>query len=222
MIVSFLIPTRQRLQMLLDVIRSIRESASQDTEVEILVRVDEDDHETLAARDRIQGKLVVGPRGHGYNNIDIYVNEMAVQSHGDWIIGWNDDAYMRSIYWDKLLPSPDTVKIFWLRAPWMVPFAFPIISRKLYELWGCCAPGMPTDTTILWVCQAAGVPTPTQSQDSNILLVEHRRDEVNTRMIGASLKEKINFPDTYNVYKNKKSIAELAKLLSDAYQKEVG
>lgn len=214
MIVSFLIPTRQRLQALLDGIKSIKETASPDVQLEFLIRVDEDDSETLAGRDCIPGKVIVGPRYCGYRSNHVFVNELAANSHGDWLVIWNDDAFMRCQDWDKLLPPTDRAQVLWLRVPGTIEFGFPIMTRKLYELWGCFAPGMPADTFIYNICKMADVPIPDIPQSSNILLVEHIRNEVNIHMLESWSGERVNPPGTYL---NKKTNEELAKLLHDAY-----
>jgi hypothetical protein len=136
--ISFLIATRGRLQLLIDAIRSIKENASPDVELEFLVRVDEDDYETLAGRDRIQGELIIGPRWCGYESVTMFINDLAAKSHGDWLIPWNDDSFMMTSKWDKLLPPADSIQIIWFHASY--EWAFPAISRKVYELWGCILP----------------------------------------------------------------------------------
>ena len=153
--ISFLIPTRGRLQMLIDAIKSIREKASPDVQLEILVRVDEDDHETLAGRDCIQGTIIVGPRWCGYESVPIFVNDLATKCHGDWIIPWNDDAFMVTAQWDKLLPTADGIQVIWFLASY--EWAFPVISRKLYDLWGCVIPQhIAADAVLHQIWQASG------------------------------------------------------------------
>lgn len=193
MIVSFLIPTRGRLQALIDGIQSIRELASPDVQVEILVRIDEDDYETLAGRDRIPGEVIVGHRWCGYQCLDIFYNELATKSHGDWLICWSDDTFIKTHNWDRLLPSADSAQVIWLHSPTSWTWAFPAISRKLYELWDCLSPGVPIDSVILEIWKKAGRPIPNPEDHSAQIIIEHRRDENNIRALGI-LPENIVMP----------------------------
>lgn len=195
MIVSFLIPTRGRLQSLLDGIRSIKEKASPDVQVEILIRIDEDDGETLAGRDRIPKdvEIVIGPRWCGYDSVHVFYNELAVKSHGDWIILWNDDTFMKTHHWDKLLPPADRAQVVWLHSPTSWTWAFPAMTRKLYELWGCFARSPPTDACIFDIWKTAGKPIPNPEDHSRQIIVDHRRNEANIRALGINPKDKI-FP----------------------------
>lgn len=194
MIVSFLIPTRGRLQMLLESIQSIKNTASQDVQLEFLVRIDQDDNETIAGRDRISGEVVIGPRWSGYNSVYIFINELAAKSNGDWLIPWNDDLFMTTYHWDKLLPSIDPVNrawIIWFDVPGSWTWALPVMTRKMYELWGCVAPSPPTDAAILSIWKAAGMPLQGQSYK---IIVEHRRNEANIRTLALRPEDSVSPP----------------------------
>lgn len=194
MIVSFLIPTRGRLQMLLECIQSIKNTASPDVQVEILVRIDEDDHETLAGRDRIPGEIIVGPRWNGYDSVYIFINELAAKSHGDWLVPWNDDIFMTTYHWDKLLPLIDPANrawIIWFDIPGSWTWALPVMTRKMYELWDCVAPSPPSDAAILNMWKEAGMPIQGQSYK---IIVEHRRDEANIKALGLRQEDKVSPP----------------------------
>lgn len=182
MIVSFLIPTRGRFQGLLDGIKSIKKTASSHVQLEFLVRIDQDDEGTLAIRDRIPGEIIVGPRWCGYNSIHTFLNELAAKSHGDWIIPWSDDTFMETRHWDKLLPPIDAVNcayIYWLDLPGSWKWALPIMTRKLYNMWGCFAPSPPVDATLFNMWVAAGKPLQKRSE----ITVEHLRNEKNIRAL---------------------------------------
>lgn len=212
MIVSFLIPTHRRLQLLIDGIQSIREKASPDVQVEIIVRVDEDDYETLAGRDRIQGKVIVGPRWLGSESQHIFFNEMAAKSHGDWLVAWNDDLFMVTHHWDKLLPPADRARMTWLHSPTSVEFAFVAMTRQMYELWGCFVPPYePIDYVIHKICQAAGKLTADQYDHSTQIIVDHRRNEDNIRAFLIRPEDRVQPPHN----PNDKTFGELVKLLRD-------
>lgn len=210
MIVSFLIPTRGRIQSLLDSIQSIKDKASPDVQLEFLVRIDDNDYETLAARDRISGEIVVGPRWLGYDSISIFANELAAKSHGDWLIGWNDDTFMQTHHWDKLLPPADRAQIIWFHAPGSNSYVVPAMTRKLYELWGVFCPGTPCDILIFQICKDAGKPLP---EDSSQILVDHQRSAANISTLGIWLEDRVIPPQGPSM----KSTDELVRLFRDAH-----
>lgn len=194
MIVSFLIPTRGRLQALLDGIRSIKECASPDVQVEILVRIDEDDYETLAGCERIlntigigsggMGEIIIGPRWCGYDCVYMFYNETAAKSHGDWLILWNDDTFMVTQKWDKLLEiDNEHVRVIWLFSSTSWSWAFPAINRKLYNLWDCFSTSTPADAVIFEVWRQAGKPIPDHRDHSKQIVINHIRNEDNIRAL---------------------------------------
>jgi hypothetical protein len=72
-----------------------------------------------------------------------YVNFLAEQASGDWIMFWNDDALMLTENWDEHIVEHDD----WfglLRMPCVTmnhPFAlFPIVPRQWVDLFGCISP----------------------------------------------------------------------------------
>lgn len=212
MIVSFLIPTRQRLQALLEGVQSIKENASPDVQLEFLVRIDDNDYETLAGRDHIPGKIIVGPRWHGYNSVSTFLNELAAKSHGDWITPWNDDMFMQTHHWDKLLPTTDRAQIIWACVPGSNSYVIPIMSRRLYDLWGCYAPPCtPSDICIFQICKAAGKPLPPEDHSGQIVII-HKRDPVNIGMIAIRPEDVVSTPKDPNM----KGTDELTRLLRDA------
>lgn len=182
MIVSFIIPTRRRLQSLLESIESIKKNASPDVQVEILVKIDDDDYETLVGKDRIQGDITIGPRWGGNHSVYIFANELAAKSHGDWIVGWNDDLFMVTHNWDKFLPQIDPKNCAFLT--WFqrgsYTFEFPVMTRKLYELWECFAPGPSADFMLHKIWVNAGKPIPEQPIKVNC---EHRRSQANCELL---------------------------------------
>lgn len=106
-LVSVLICSRGRPQHLPLAIRSLLEKAYNPHQVEILVKVDDDDQETLQAVDRISKevpiKAAVSPRGRGYADIHHFTNLLASHATGDWLFIFNDDARMKTSGWDLCL-----------------------------------------------------------------------------------------------------------------------
>lgn len=205
MVVSFLIPTRGRLSMLLDVIKSIREKASSDVDVEILVRIDDDDQETLAGRQLIQAEAIIGPRWCGYESVTMFINDMANKSRGDWIIPWNDDAFVVTDQWDKFLPSANDLKIVWLHASY--EWAFPVISRKLLEIWGCVIPQQAAADAVLHeIWRVSGRPC-----DKVDIYVNHLSDGKAFVKLAIDPKNKVNPPP----HMSYRQAAQMSAILSN-------
>lgn len=103
-ICSVLIPSRKRPDRLDKTITSILASVSDPTEIEILVRADHDDTETV---ERFRGdprirELHVGDRGTGYASLHIYYEELCARASGIFIWLMNDDCTLR---YDGLAPG---------------------------------------------------------------------------------------------------------------------
>jgi hypothetical protein len=113
-VISILLPTRGRTEVLLNSLKTLIEKASDPTRLEILLGIDEDDNE-------IQPYLkdVVAPwlkeyslecranifKPLGYENLHVYVNTLAANATGKWIFFWNDDALMVTEGWDDVIES---------------------------------------------------------------------------------------------------------------------
>jgi hypothetical protein len=74
-----------------------------------------------------------------------WINELATQAKGDWLLVWNDDAIMRTESWDHILLS--TRVSGWTKCNdimiIVVPtigrpraYEFPLVRRKVVELLG--------------------------------------------------------------------------------------
>lgn len=115
-LISILLPARGRPQQLRKSLDSLISLAYRPRDIEFLVKVDEDDVETLRTAEDIgrvmismgiQFQLCVGPRGRGYYDIHLWLNEMIKISKGDWLFSWSDDVYMQTQGWDGFLISPN-------------------------------------------------------------------------------------------------------------------
>jgi hypothetical protein len=101
-------PTRGRPEKLLRAIRSLtdRMSESPTQQVEILLRIDDDDLPTLRALECHQAPCPLyaysGPRGGGYFDLHQHINMMARRAKGDWLMNFNDDAEMLTQNWDLM------------------------------------------------------------------------------------------------------------------------
>lgn len=108
-LVSVLLPTRGRPQDFCESVSSLYDLAIDKHAMEFIVKVDDDDQATLDALPRLQDllgyqlKVLKSPRGGGYKDMHLWVNEMSRMASGDWLFIWNDDARMMSNGWDEEL-----------------------------------------------------------------------------------------------------------------------
>lgn len=107
--ISVLLPTRGRVEGLFNSIDTLVSLAYNPRNLEIIVKVDDDDQATIAAIPELGRRLhKVGvplkalktPRGNGYWDIGDWLNEMAKHAEGDWLFNWSDDVFMTTHMWD--------------------------------------------------------------------------------------------------------------------------
>lgn len=130
---SVLMPTRERVEMCKESIESLGEG-----DFEVLLYVDDDDsqkeqYEALAS-DKV--RVFVLPRLTYYRFHEM-INFLAKNAKGDWLLLWNDDAFMHG-EWLKHLDDYDHDEINVMRfghSPNKLNL-FPAISRKLYDTQG--------------------------------------------------------------------------------------
>ena len=115
-VISVLLPTRGRREVLKDSITGLVEKCSNPGKLEILFGIDEDDEglsefikEELAPffnKHGVEARASVF-KPLGYENLHIYVNTLAGAATGDWLFFWNDDCVMVSEGWDDVIRQYD-------------------------------------------------------------------------------------------------------------------
>lgn len=107
-LVSVLLPTRGRPHRLVQSMGSLFNHALNKPSIEFLLKVDDDDKETLDflknsidASSRV--RVFCSPRGNGYRDMHLWINHLASQARGKWLIIWNDDAMMLTPQWDHIV-----------------------------------------------------------------------------------------------------------------------
>ena len=109
--ISVLIPSVNGIKLLFSCIQSIFGTSSGDNEIEVIVKLDFDDDETiqkiniLPYKDKI--KIIISHKGLGYGEIHTFINDMAKLATGDWLQPLNDDTIMQTKNWDKYLEKFD-------------------------------------------------------------------------------------------------------------------
>ncbi len=111
-IISVLLPTRGRRDVLKSSLESLITKAKNPEKVELLLGIDEDDE---GAREYIEKEIAPMLREHrvecranvfkplGYENLHVYVNTLAGSATGDWLFFWNDDGVMVTDGWDEVI-----------------------------------------------------------------------------------------------------------------------
>jgi hypothetical protein len=162
--ISILLPTRGRPDLLKRSVFSLLDTASNTDGIEILLAIDDDDPLTI---DYVNNELVpelndrdVAMRAFtfkrlGYLNLHLYVNHLARESMGEWMILWNDDAVMQTDNWDlEIAKYNGQFKVLRFKDNHNEhPNAiFPCIPKDWVALFDVLTPHQVTDS---WVSQVA-------------------------------------------------------------------
>ena len=105
MLISVLLPSRGRPKALAETIEGLLGLAEQPERVQVLVAADPDDEATLGAALPAQASLWTAPERYGYPQLHRYVNALAGQADGDWLMLWNDDARILTPGWDQAIAA---------------------------------------------------------------------------------------------------------------------
>lgn len=159
---SILLPTRGRTTMLRDSLLSLADRADNPSAVEILLAFDHDDEKTIEwCQENILPELdqrgckytVLGFDRLGYIRLNEYVNTLAAQAKGRWLVFWGDDAVMLTQGWDQRILEVDKFRVLRIPTHNQHPYAiFPIVPREWYELFGYISAHQLSDS---WVSQVA-------------------------------------------------------------------
>jgi glycosyltransferase involved in cell wall biosynthesis len=152
-----LLPSRGRPGPLAESVASLRELADDPARIEVLVAVDPDDPDTAQAARDCEAEAWRAPERFGYARLHEYVNALAHQAGGDWMLLWNDDARMRTRGWDsRILEAPPGV--LWPNANgYTVENTFPIVHRKVVERIGHVSLSPHYDSWLHAVAEQAGI-----------------------------------------------------------------
>lgn len=194
--ISVLLPTRGRTQALDRAVMSLVHTAANPSKIEILLGFDDDDQSSSDwFLDNIAPQLdeagvtyaVMQFRPMGYVRLNEYVNTLAGQSQGDWLMFWNDDALMETQDWDRAI-TQHTGSFRVLRMPTHRehPYAiFPIVPRAWYENFGYISAHQISDA---WVSQIAYMLDIMQNID---VKVTHDRHDLTGNNKDATYQERV-------------------------------
>lgn len=160
---SILIPTRNRFDSLLKAVNSIIEKTNKLDRIEILIRFDEDDENSLSRveelpTDKVSINIITGKR-HKYEFLHKYVNEMCAETKGEFIVWFNDDCIIETQGWDNIIAeyTGKIVCFYPNNKGTGSGNIFPIISRKIYEIIGHFSQSQQVDTWQAVVGKRAGI-----------------------------------------------------------------
>ena len=107
LIVSALIPTRKRVKRLINTLASLRACCDDPDSMEILLRVDDDDLETIfhlpKLTDEFGVRVQVGPRNKGYDSMGEFITELSDLALAPWVFIIDDDATVEGCGFDRQL-----------------------------------------------------------------------------------------------------------------------
>ena len=115
-IISILLPSRGRREVLKESILTLIENASNPKRLELLLGLDADDE---SVQEYIKDNIAPILKEHqvecranifeplGYENLHTYVNTLASNANGKWLMFWNDDGLMKTKNWDNVITEYD-------------------------------------------------------------------------------------------------------------------
>lgn len=161
-----LMATRGRPELAFQSLKSLIDTAHNINEIEMCVAVDKDDEKSLEYftntivpyfEEAELDILVLSFDRLGYAKLNEYMQTLALNSKGEWLIIWNDDARMETKDWDKEITSySGQFKLLAFqdnhnKHPYSI---FPILPREWLVLFGTLSPQQACDA---WVSQVAYV-----------------------------------------------------------------
>lgn len=133
--ISVLCPSRERTAMLAKSVTSLRDR-SMPGDTEILVAADEDDPDTIKAAADLGARALVCSR-HGYDGLHLYYGKLAAMATGDWLLVWNDDAFMMTDDWAAIIGSlPAGILVADLVSGQSPLCCFPAVRREAVKALG--------------------------------------------------------------------------------------
>ncbi|MFI1485760.1 glycosyltransferase family 2 protein [Streptomyces sp. NPDC020747] len=99
-LITVLLPSRGRPTALAESVGSLLDLADQPNRIQIRIAADPDDPGTRNTELPQQATIWTAPERYGYSRLHEYVNRLAEQADGDWLMLWNDDARILTAGWD--------------------------------------------------------------------------------------------------------------------------
>ena len=161
--IAVLLPTRGRSNALERSVKSLYELADDPDSIQLMLGFDDDDTEGVEAfQELLQPWLDEKGISYtamtfeplGYTRLNEYVNRLGLESDSDWLVFWNDDAYMETQGWDTVIASHiGEFKLLAFHTHNDHPYSiFPIAPRAWLDHMGYLSPHQISDA---WLSQQA-------------------------------------------------------------------
>ena len=161
--IAVLLPTRGRSDALERSVKTLYDLADNPDSVQLMLGFDNDDTEGVEAFEELlqpwldeksisYTAMTFEPLG--YTRLNEYVNRLALESDSDWLVFWNDDAYMETQGWDTAIADhTGEFKLLAFHTHNDHPYSiFPIAPRAWLDLMGYLSPHQISDA---WLSQQA-------------------------------------------------------------------
>ena len=155
--VSVCFASRGRPSSLLRAVTGLLALADDPAAVEVIVAADPDDGATHEALGLVpQARVWVAPERFGYNRLHDYLNPLAKQAQGEWLMWFNDDMIMKTQGWDTIVRGADPA-VLWPGANHVQHANIaPIWPRAWAEALGHASPTSHMDTYLQRLGEALG------------------------------------------------------------------
>ena len=192
--VSFILCSRKRPERLLKFISSVYNTVDNPDEIEIYIKFDDDDLESISKIEEYKKfknvKIMIGPRLNGYTSCEFFLNKMIDDTNAKWVSVVNDDMYLigkgldtqlKQITETNCIVYPNKHQLgdsIYENAPGM---AFYFVPNKCWKQYGLDMVHHPVDTCLnvflhqnQWKDVFIELHT-VHNRDSDDLLNEHRK-----------------------------------------------
>jgi hypothetical protein len=163
-LISFLIPTRERTELLISSMNLLIDNAVKPEELEFLIKFDTDDIKSIAeflSNDIckiIDYKVLITDRKGGYADLYIDINDLCRMATGEFLMLYNDDAFMTTPRWDDhVRKHSGKFCVLWPHSGNRIHNCFPIVHRKYFEILGHFSLQTHNDTWVEEVSRKAGI-----------------------------------------------------------------
>ena len=161
--IAVLLPTRGRSDALERSVKTLYDLADDPDSIQLMLGFDDDDAEGVEAfQELLQPWLddqdinytAMTFKPLGYTRLNEYVNKLALESDADWLVFWNDDAYMETQGWDTAIAShTGEFKLLAFHTHNDHPYSiFPIAPRAWLDIFGYLSPHQISDA---WLSRQA-------------------------------------------------------------------
>lgn len=154
-LVSVLLPSRKRVDLLEKSLRSV--GWPDDPRVEWIVALDENDPFLPEYKKLLGDTAYIVTEQYGYIALHEYYNLLSEICIGQWLMLWNDDAFMESPDWLDKIAGYDPNQPLVLNIYKPDGNLFPLISRKLYEILGHYSLSPHNDTWVQEISRRLGI-----------------------------------------------------------------